>query len=144
MHKIHVTETYNEDLKIIFAKISDHAEFLTGGGIQCNLIKEGKTDRNGVGAIRKVVSEKLTFEEEITGYQENIRFSYLITSITPPKPIKHNKGWLDFKQLNGKTQVDWHSHFEVTTPIVGWIIGIIVKKSMAKVFQSRLKYIKSA
>ncbi len=143
MHKIHVTETYNEDLKIIFAKISDHAEFLSGGGIQCTLIKEWKTDRNGVGVVRKVVSEKLTFEEEITGYQENIRFSYLITSITPQKPIKHHKGWLDFKQLNGKTQVDWHSHFEVTTPIIGWLIGIIVKKSMARVFESRLKYIKS-
>ncbi len=143
MHKIHVTETYNEDLKIIFAKISDHAEFLSGGGIQCSLLKEGETDKNGVGAIRKVVSEKLTFEEEIIGYQENIRFSYLITSITPKKPIKHHKGWLDFKQLNGKTQVDWYSHFEVTTPIIGWLIGIIVKKSMSKVFQSRLEYIKT-
>lgn len=144
MHKIHVTETYNEELETIFAKISDHASFLSGGGVKCHLIKVGSPNKNGKGAVRKIVTEKLTFEEEITGFQENMRFSYLITSTTPKKPIKHYKGWLDFKELNGKTQVDWHSHFEVTVPIFGWFIGIFVKRTMSKVFVGRLNYIKGA
>ena len=61
--------------------------------------------------------------------------------MTPNKPIKHNKGWLDFTQEKGKTRVEWHSHFEVTIPIVGRIIGWFVKREMAKVFQNRLKFI---
>lgn len=142
MHKIHVTQTYNEELKIIFAKISDHESFLSGGGLKCRLLKEGISDKNGDGAIREIVSSKLTFEEKIFDYQENIRFSYLITSTNPKKPIKHHKGWLDFKQLNGKTQVDWHSHFEVTVPVIGWIIGLFVKKAMSDVFKSRMDFIK--
>jgi len=41
-----------------------------------------------------------------------------------------------------KLKVDWHSHFAVTVPIIGWFIGVLVKKSMAKVFKTRLEYIK--
>lgn len=141
MQKIHVSRSYDKDLETIFNTISDHARFLSGGGLKCTLIKQGKDDINGNGAIRKVVSKSLTFEEEIFDYQKNLRFSYVILSTTPKKPLFHKKGWLDFSYKNGKTQVDWHSHFKITVPIIGGLIGWIVKGQMAKVFEKRLKYI---
>ncbi|MFK5894528.1 MAG: SRPBCC family protein, partial [Pseudomonadota bacterium] len=114
MQKIHVSKTYNKDLESIFNVISDHASFLTGGGLKCSLIKQGKDDINGNGAIRKVESKNLDFEEEIFDYQKNLHFAYVILSTTPKKPLFHKKGWLDFSYKDGKTQVDWHSHFKIT------------------------------
>ena len=142
MHKIYVTELYDENIEVVFKKISDHSRFLSGGGLTCKLLKEGSPNKNGNGAIRQVVSPQLTFEEHIFDYQLNKHFAYIITSMTPNKPIKHIKGWLDFSQDKGKVRVEWHSHFKVTIPIVGRLIGWFVKRGMAKVFQNRLKFIK--
>ena len=123
MHKIYVKEVYSEDIGHVFNKISNHAQFLSGGGLKCQLLKEGSPHKNGNGAIRQVVSSQLTFEEEVFDFIENKHFAYIIISITPNKPIKHHKGWLDFSQINGQTHVEWYSNFEVTIPLVGGVIG---------------------
>jgi len=142
MQRIHVSEVYDSSLKKIFAEVSNHEQFLTGGGLTCRLLKEGDVDRNGNGAIRQIVSQSVTFKEEIFEYQDSMHFAYVILSLTPNKPLKHKKGWLDFTEIDGKTLVDWHSHFEITIPVVGGLIGWFVKRGIAKVFKKRLAYLK--
>ena len=144
MQKVHVSQVYDLDVETVFNAISDHESFLSGGGLKCVLIKEGKHQRNGDGAIRKVISKKLTFIESIFEYEKNMRYSYLIQSTEPSQPLKHNKGWLDFTYKDGKTRVDWHSHFQITTPLIGGIIAWFVAKQLAKVFQNRLDFTKSS
>jgi hypothetical protein len=141
MNKVHVSQIYDVDLETVFNAISDHESFLSGGGLKCILLEEGKQHRNGDGAIRKVISKKLTFIESIFEFEKNLRYSYLIQSTEPSYPLRHKKGWLDFTYKNGKTQVDWHSHFEISIPIVGSIIGWFVGKQLANVFQGRLDFI---
>jgi len=78
LQKIHVSKTYNKNLNEVFDAISDHADFLSGGGLKCTLIKPGVDDINGNGAIRKVESNSLTFEEKIFDFQKNKHFAYVI------------------------------------------------------------------
>ena len=143
MQKVHVSQVYHCDLETVFNTISDHESFLSGGGLKCILLEEGKHHRNGDGAIRKVISKKLTFIESIFEYEENMRYSYLIQSTEPSYPLLHKKGWLDFTFKDGKTRVDWHSHFQMTIPVIGGIIAWIVGKQLAKVFQDRLDFTKN-
>jgi hypothetical protein len=143
MQKVHVSQVYDCDLELVFKTISNHELFLSGGGLRCVLLEEGKNQRNGDGAVRKVISKKLTFIESIFEFEENLRYSYLIQSTEPSYPLKHKKGWLDFTFKDGKTRVDWHSHFQITVPIVGGIIGWFVGKQLAKVFQTRLDFTKT-
>lgn len=143
INKIHVTETFNSDLNTVFNRISDHADFLSGGGLKCQLLKSGTEEVNGNGAIRQVINPKLTFEEKIFEFQQNKHFAYVITSTKPKKPLKHHKGWLDFKQVGDAVQVDWHSHFEITVPLFGGVIGWFIKNAMSRVFVGRLKYLKT-
>lgn len=143
MNKVHVNQVYNCDLGLVFKAISDHESFLSGGGLKCILLEEGKNNRNGDGAVRKVISKKLTFIESIFEYEENMRYSYIIQSTEPSYPLKHKKGWLDFTFKDGQTRVDWHSHFHITVPIIGGLIGWFVGKQLAQVFQSRLDFIKT-
>jgi len=142
MQKIHVSETYNSEIEPVFNAISDHANFLSGGGLSCTILKPGKIDPNGMGAIRQVVSKSLTLDEEIVEFEKNKCFAYVIISTKPKKPLFHKKGWLEFHYKDGITTVDWHSHFSISIPVVGGLIGWFSKKQMAKVFENRLKYIK--
>lgn len=143
MQKIHVSEVYNDSIEKVFAEISNHERFFSGGGLTCELLKEGEDEINGNGAVRKIISRKLSFEEKIFDYQKNKHFAYVILSTNPKKPLKHDKGWLDFKEVDGQTYVDWYSHFEITTPLIGKIVGWAVKKGISRVFASRLRYLKN-
>lgn len=143
MQKIHVSEIFTTDTITVFNAISDHENFLSGGGLKCTLIKKGMNNINGIGAIRKVISKKITFEEEIIEFEPNMRYAYKIISTIPKKPFEHKKGWLDFHNINGITHVHWHSHFTIKIPLIGGLIGWFVKNQTAKIFQSRLKYIKN-
>ena len=141
MHKVHVTASFQQSLSQVFNAITDHRSFLSGGGLTCKIIKPGTTHKNGLGAIRSVITKKNTFTEEITAFVENESYDYIITEITPSMSLKHHNGWLEFKEIKpNKTQVDWHSHFTITTPIVGHLIGWIAKKQIEKAFLQRLNY----
>ena len=140
IHKIHVTAIFDQAIDTIFAAISDHETVLSGGGLQCELIQKGSINSNGDGAIRLIKSAKINFEEKIFDFIPQQHFAYLITTTQPKVPLKHHKGWLDFTDRDGKTQVDWHSHFEITTPFIGTIIGWLMKRQMSAVFSKRLAH----
>lgn len=142
MHKVHVTAYYQQDLADVFAAISDHRSFLSGGGLTCRVIKPGKETRNGLGAVRSVRTKKHTLIEEITAYVENESYDYIIKEIRPAIAFKHHNGWIDFKQIgHNQVRVDWHSHFTITTPIIGHLIGWVVKLQTKKIFLKRLNYL---
>lgn len=142
MHKVHVTVLYHKKLPEVFAAITDHHSFLSGGGLKCHLIKPGETQKNGLGAIRAVQTQKYTLIEEITTFKENESYDYVIKEIKPAVAFIHHNGWLEFKQVDNQVQVDWHSHYTFTQPFIGHIIGWFVKLKLKKVFLQRLNYIK--
>ncbi len=71
---------------------------------------------------------RLTFEEKILDFQVNKHFAYQIIKTVPKQPLVHEKGWLDFTEIDGKTPVDWYSEFTITTPVVGGLIALFVKR----------------
>jgi len=144
MHKVHVTVIYNESLTAVFDAISDHRSFLSGGGFSCNIIKPGLTSKNGLGAIRSVRTKKYTLIEEITAFVENKSYDYIIKEIRPDVSLVHHNGWLEFTEVgHNKIKVDWHSHFTITTPVIGHFIGWLVKRQVQKIFSKRLNHVKN-
>lgn len=141
MHKIHVTVYIEKNIADVFATVSDHRKFLSGGGLTCHLIKKGITEKNGIGAIRTVRSKSHTFTEEITSFETNKSYDYLITEIKPKLALKHHAGWLEFNQEDKMTRIDWHSHFTFTTPVLGHFIGWFLKKQIEKIFLQRLNHL---
>jgi hypothetical protein len=142
MHHVHVTAEIKKPLSETFAAVSNHRKFLTGGGLVCHLIKDGKTTKNGLGAIRTVRSKKYTLTEEINDFVENKSFDYQIIDVKPKLPMIHHNGWLEFTKIDKNlTRVDWQSHFTFTTPIIGPIIGWFSKKQLEKIFLQRLEFL---
>ena len=141
MQQVHVTALINQPLSAVFAAVSDHRKFLSGGGLACHLIKKGAPDKNGLGAVRTVRSAKYTFTEEITAFVPNESFDYLITEVKPKLRLVHHNGWLEFKTEGQGTRVDWHTHFTITIPVMGWFIERAFGRQLKKIFQQRLDHL---
>ena len=142
MHKVHVTVYYSQSLDAVFAAIADHRKFLSGGGLVCRIMKAGAPEKNGKGTVRMVRANKRTLIEEITAFEVNKGYDYLIKEVKPPAPLQHHHGWLEFNEIDDQVRVDWHSHFTITTPVIGHFIGWLAKRQLEKVFLQRLNYVK--
>ena len=143
MHKVHVTVYFQQDLADVFTAITDHRNFLSGGGLTCRIIRPGISHENGLGAIRAVSSKKYTLIEEISAFIQNESYDYVIKEITPPIKFRHHNGWIQFtEESHKKIRVEWHSHFTFTTPVIGHLIGWMVKRQLEKIFLQRLNYMK--
>lgn len=107
----------------VFAFVSDHERFLTGGALSCSLAVEGATTRDGVGAVRVVTSEGVELREEITAFDPGRGYEYVIRSLTGPFglriPIAHQRGWIELTPDGDRTTVLWGSRFRVDMVIGG-------------------------
>ncbi len=75
MNKIHVTKTYNQGIEKVFKTISNHSRFLSGGGLQCKMIKLGNDNPNGEGAIRCIVAPR-SLSENRKSITEKLNLCY--------------------------------------------------------------------
>ncbi|WP_261892496.1 SRPBCC family protein [Acaryochloris marina] len=131
----------------MFQALSDHEWFLKGPNLNCQLVKYGREQKNGQGAIRKVVVTRSIFTEKITAFSPVEHYEYKIQSLIDARgrsiPLRHERGWLDFSAENDGTRVDWHSRYEFSLPIVGNAVEVIVSWRAKKVFASLLQRAKS-
>jgi hypothetical protein len=142
MPEIHATHRFDVAPEAVFAAISDHAAFLSGGGLACRLLREGSPARDGVGAVREVRAGALVFVEDIVAFEPPRHFAYVIRSLRTSGgrdlPIRHERGWIDFAPDGRGTRVDWRSRFEVTIPIVGRVVAPLVASRIRLGFEAML------
>lgn len=142
MYEVHASIHIDCSLERTFAAVSDHERFLSMGPITCVLLQEGESDRNGLGAIRKIDAGRAVFTEAITVFDSPRRFEYLISEVLgkngKPLLIKHERGWVEFTAEAGGTRVDWRSRFRMTLPLVGWVAERFAGPGTRKSFDSFL------
>jgi hypothetical protein len=142
MYEIHVAMTIHAPLERVFAVVSDHEHFLGGPGVTCRLAREGREQRNGIGAVREVEFGGNVFTEEITAFDAPRGFEYVVRKLLNergrPVPMLHERGWLEFTSEGAATRVVWRSRFKITIPIVGWILERVVGPRAANGFRQLL------
>jgi len=122
----------------VFEAMADHARYDRFRPIgSSELLKEGATDRNGVGAVRRLKAWPLRFDEEITAYEWPSRLDYLIIDVNGP--VEHDGGSIRFEPTAAGTHVLWTSTFRITTPLVGGLLGAAfgfgLKRSFTKMLE---------
>ena len=123
MPEIHASQGFKAPPDRVFALLSDHVAFLSGGGLRCRLLREGHDARDGVGAVREVRAGGLIFIEDIIAFEPPHHLAYVIRQLTwrggRALPIRHERGWIDVVPDGAGTQVDWRSRFKVDVPVLG-------------------------
>ena len=126
---IRVERRLDAPVEGVFEILADHAGYDRFGGIRrAELLRPGTSDRNGVGALRRVTIGPFTFDEEITAYEPPSRLDYLIVKLN--LPYEHEGGSIRLGPADGGgTDAIWTSTFEI--PIR---LGGVAERAFALVF----------
>lgn len=126
----------------VFDRLVDHARYKDFNGIDgSDLVKEGSSEKNGVGAVRNIKLGFTKFTEEIVEFDRPTRMGYQIIKTNLPT-MKHHGGLVRFSSTaEGHTQVEWTSDIEFTLPWIGGLMEGSMKTQGEKGFGSILKQV---
>jgi uncharacterized protein YndB with AHSA1/START domain len=111
--QIDLRQTLAAPIDACFGILADHEGYTRFRGIsKAELIEVGQSDRNGVGAVRRLTSGRIWFDEEITAYERPRRLDYLIKQTN--LPLNHQGGSIELDQIGTVTHVHWVSTFRAT------------------------------
>jgi uncharacterized protein YndB with AHSA1/START domain len=140
MQTITVTRTLKAPIDKVFAQLSDHANYAQFGGLKSSkLVREGNTEKNGVGAVREIDAGLAWFQEEVTVFERPTRMDYLIVKSRPP--IEHKGGSVRLKATPAGTEVVWTSTLRLKIPLIGGLLTMLVAPQLGKGFSGMLKAI---
>jgi uncharacterized protein YndB with AHSA1/START domain len=138
MRTVSVETTFPAPIETVFDLITDHANYSQFRVIQhSELLRPGKLEPNGVGALRRVYSRPLRFEEEITAFERPTRMDYLIRRVNAP--LRHQGGSMLLERSSDGTRVTWTSTFEFTTPGIGGLLTSAIVPVVSFGFRSILR-----
>jgi hypothetical protein len=138
MKTITVTRTIPAPIEKVFDLLADHANYKKHFGVkESRLLKEGKPDRNGLGAVRYIDAGPINFEEEVTFYDRPRGFDYLITKCSAP--LEHQGGQIRLESVGNVTKVTWTSVVRVKVPVIGGLLTRILVGKLGQAFGSMLK-----
>lgn len=142
MPLIHARQRFDAPPAAVFAALSDHVAFLSGGGVRCRLLRDGDAGRDGIGAVREVRIGGLVLVEDIVAFESPRHYAYLIRTLSTTRgrslPIHHERGWLEFAADGGGTVVDWRSRFEIAVPLLGRVFAPLVALRIRRGFDAVL------
>jgi uncharacterized protein YndB with AHSA1/START domain len=111
--RIDLRQTLAAPIEDCFDILADHEGYTRFRGIsKAEVIEEGEPERNGLGAVRRLASGRIWFDEEITAYERPNRLDYLIKQTN--LPITHDGGSIQLEQIGTVTHVHWVSTFRAT------------------------------
>lgn len=143
MFSIKVERTINKPIDIVFAMLSDHANYSQFKGVDASsLVEKGVDDPNGLGAIREIVAAGGTLHEKIVAYEPPTLLSYQIV-YSKPLPYQHELGQIRLVAIDeNTTSVEWVSKGRISIPLLGpWYFDKQLQKNGARAFGSILKSI---
>jgi uncharacterized protein YndB with AHSA1/START domain len=142
MFSICVERLINKPIQEVFDALSDHGNYSQFKGIdESNLIVEGVSDKNGLGAVREIIAGGANLHEAIVKYEPPYTLGYKIIK-SNPLPYDHQLGEVTLREDNGKTHVTWRSKGHITIFLLGtFYFDKAIQKGGSRAFGSILKQI---
>jgi len=130
-----VHETYDFDVPVeqLYDHFSDHENLGPILGLNVTRIKEGDTEPNGVGSVRKLSAKGLLpFEETVTETIPNERIEYRVTKGTP---LRNHLGVMVFSSTgDGRSHLDYTISFDTAVPGLDKLIAAGVARGLRRGF----------
>ena len=140
MKTITVQRMLKAPIEKVFDIIADHVNYKDFPGIKASkLVREGKAEKNGVGAVREIDAGKAWFQEEITAYERPRRLDYLIVKSRPP--LDHKGGSVRLEPTKDGCAVTWTTTVGVKIPLIGGLIDKLMLPQLERGLAGTLKHI---
>jgi hypothetical protein len=137
---IRLDKTLAAPIDGVFELLSDHGNYDRFLGVTSSeLVREGESEPNGLGALRSIALGPIRFEEEITAFERPRRMDYLIRRVN--LPVDHDGGRIMLEPNGAGTRVLWISTFGVPLRWVGEPLGLAFAGTLRLGFLSLLEQI---
>ena len=115
LQHVHVTQDFDAPVERTFAYLAEHENLGPLFGVKIERLRDGETERNGVGSCRKMsFNGLLPFEETVTELVPNERIVYRLTKGTP---LRDHEGTMAFvATAGGGTHLDYRIRFGSPVP----------------------------
>ena len=141
MVNIRVEYVLDKPIDEVFDALTDHANYKRFTGFtDSQLLEAGHDEPNGKGALRLLVTGRMTFKERITLFERPTRMDYLIEELKP-LPLRHDRGKITLAPVDDKTRVVWVSEGRVKIPLIGSLLSKPMSRRGAQGFLSILRQI---
>jgi uncharacterized protein YndB with AHSA1/START domain len=98
-----LTREIGAPVETVFAVLTDHAGYAKLTPLRkSELERQGESDPNGVGAIRRLTVAGPPMREEVIAYEAPSRFSYKVLS---GLPVRDHVGTVELTEEDGRTKM---------------------------------------
>jgi uncharacterized protein YndB with AHSA1/START domain len=131
LQHVHVERDFEQPVERVFAHLAEH-EHLTAifAPLRVERVRDGETERNGVGSCRRLsLFGLLPFEETVTAVVPNERIVYRITK---GGPMRDHEGTMTFSpRPDGGSHLDYRIRFGSAVPGLAPVVKRAVTRSIA-------------
>lgn len=103
---------------------------------KADLLHEGRDEKNGVGAVRRIRILGITFVEKILTFDPPHRIEYHVEKCTIP--MEHEIGIMEFTTKGDGTDVRWSTTSELKVPKIAYIFLPAFGIAFNRAFQGAL------
>ncbi len=137
MYAIDVGTHIRAPIERVWEFLSDQEGYTFASVVsKATLLREGRGERNGVGAVVRVRAMGAPVTWEIVTFEPPVCLEYRITKVL--LPMRHEIGAVEFTTRGDGTDVRWTSSFEVPIPVIGWFLGPIICRVFSFIHQTAL------
>lgn len=132
------TATVNVPIEQAWAVLADHAGMSKWGPIKATVEKPGAPERDGVGAVRRIVAPgpAPAIVEEITAFDAPTRLGYKALSGVP---FKNYSGEVVLSPAGEGTRIEWTLTADQRVPVLGRAPLKVVSAVLLKAYTGYLK-----
>ena len=128
-HHVHVQRDFTQPVERIFAFLAEHENLSAIFPTRVERVRDGETERNGVGSCRRLsFYGLLPFEETVTEAVPNERIVYRITK---GSPMRDHEGVMAFTaKPDGGSHLDYRIRFGAPIPGLAALVAAATDRSI--------------
>jgi uncharacterized protein YndB with AHSA1/START domain len=130
LQHVHVTQDFRAPVERVFAYLAEHENLAQLFGTRVERVRDGETERNGVGSCRRLSFHGLLpFEETVTVFEPNERIVYRITK---GSPMRDHEGAMAFGASAGVgSRLDYRIRFGSAVPGLAALVARVLRGRIA-------------
>jgi uncharacterized protein YndB with AHSA1/START domain len=134
--------TFQVPIDRVWAALTDYEGYVRFPKVQsARVLEQGKDHPAGIGTLRELRIDGLTFKERIVEFDAPYRLAYKIEE-SKPLPLKHEIGRMVLSEQGGATHLEWSTTFAVGIPVIGGPLTHVARYMMRRTFQEILEWVK--
>lgn len=127
----------------VWAVVTDYPGYARFPHIKsAKVVEPGAEHPAGIGAVREINVDGITFLERIVEFEPPRVLAYKITE-SRPLPLVHDIGRMVLSERGDRTHLAWETTFTVGVPIVGGLLAYPVRVALRRTFWRILRWLQA-